>query len=80
MPYSAVIHPCLLSLRNGGTRSSTDAVHNTWVFPKETKTEPSACCVNCRLNSIGLNAFWGRWLGLIGVVPLGWLAPTLACS
>jgi hypothetical protein len=42
MPYSAVIQPLPVSLRNGGTRSSTDAVHMTRVSPSEISAEPSA--------------------------------------
>ena len=45
MPYSAVTQPRPESLRNGGTRSSTVALHSTWVSPNSTSTEPSACFV-----------------------------------
>ncbi len=48
MPYSAVTHPRPLPLRNGGTRSSTLAVHRTRVNPISTRTEPSAWRVNLR--------------------------------
>jgi len=41
MPYSAVTQPRPLSFRNGGTRSSTLAVHSTRVSPNATSTEPS---------------------------------------
>src|SRR5881227_43690 len=42
MPYSAVIQPWDLPRRNGGTVSSTLAVHSTWVSPHSIRTEPSA--------------------------------------
>jgi hypothetical protein len=45
MPYSAVTQPSPLPRLCGGTRSSTEAVHSTWVAPKATSTEPSACIV-----------------------------------
>ena len=43
MPYSAVTQPWPLPRRNGGTRSSTDAVQITRVSPTSTRTAPSAC-------------------------------------
>ena len=36
---------CDVLQADGGTRSSTDAVHNTLVRPNSTSTEPSACTV-----------------------------------
>ena len=45
MPYSAVTQPWPLPFRNGGTFSSTLAVHSTLVSPNSTSTEPSACLV-----------------------------------
>jgi len=42
MAYSAVIQPLPVPLRNGGTRSSTVAVHMTLVLPMLMSTEPSA--------------------------------------
>ena len=45
IPYSAVSQPCPLPLRNGGTPSSTLAVHSTRVSPAAISTEPSACFV-----------------------------------
>ena len=45
MPYSAVTQPCPLPRRNGGTRSSTEAVQITRVSPTSTSTAPSACRV-----------------------------------
>ena len=42
MPYSAVTQPSPLPRLCGGTFSSTEAVHSTWVSPKATSTEPSA--------------------------------------
>ena len=43
MPYSAVIQPLPCPRRNGGTRSSTDAVQITRVSPTSIRTDPSAC-------------------------------------
>ena len=40
--YSAFIHPVPLFLKKGGTFSSTDAVHITFVSPISIRTEPSA--------------------------------------
>ncbi len=40
MEYSAVTHPRPVPRIQGGTRSSTDAVHSTLVCPKVTSTEP----------------------------------------
>ena len=48
MPYSAVTQPSPLPRRNGGTFSSTLAVHSTRVSPNETSTEPSAWRVKRR--------------------------------
>ena len=42
MPYSAVTQPLPELRKNGGTRSSTVAVHNTWVSPNLARHEPSA--------------------------------------
>ncbi|CFW39956.1 Uncharacterised protein [Bordetella pertussis] len=42
MPYSAVTQPSPRPFRNGGTFSSTLAVHSTCVLPARTSTEPSA--------------------------------------
>jgi len=42
MPYSAVTQPSPLPRLCGGTFSSTDAVHSTFVWPNSTSTEPSA--------------------------------------
>src|SRR5271163_217929 len=42
MPYSAVTQPFPVLRRNGGTRSSTEAVHSTWVSPNFARHEPSA--------------------------------------
>ena len=43
--YSAVTQPSPLPARNGGTLSSTVALHSTRVFPTSISTEPSACMV-----------------------------------
>ena len=40
MEYSAVTHPLPLPRIHGGTRSSTEAVHSTLVWPNVTSTEP----------------------------------------
>src|SRR6516164_7233673 len=42
IPYSAVTQPRPVLRRNGGTRSSTEAVHSTCVSPNFAKHEPSA--------------------------------------
>ncbi len=42
MPYSAVTQPLPVPRRNGGTRSSTEAVQITFVWPTSMSTEPSA--------------------------------------
>jgi hypothetical protein len=41
MAYSAVTQPRPLSLRNGGTLFSTEAVHKTQVSPARMSAEPS---------------------------------------
>src|SRR5580704_18654095 len=46
MPYSAVTQPRPVLRRNGGTRSSTVAVHSTCVSPNFAKHEPSAYLEN----------------------------------
>jgi hypothetical protein len=43
MPYSAVTQPLPELRSQAGTRSSRLAVHKTWVSPKRTRQEPSAC-------------------------------------
>ena len=43
--YSAVTQPLPLPRIQGGTRSSTDAVHSTLVPPKVTSTDPGAMTV-----------------------------------
>ena len=43
IPYSAVTQPLPVPLRNGGTRSSTEAAQRTFVSPSATSAEPSAC-------------------------------------
>src|SRR5215208_140936 len=42
MPYSAVTQPFPVLRRNGGTRSSTVAMHSTCVSPNRARHEPSA--------------------------------------
>src|SRR3954451_17844333 len=46
--YSAVTQPSPLPLRQRGTPSVTEAVQKTFVSPKETRTEPSACLLHPR--------------------------------
>ena len=58
--YSAVTHPRPVSRRNGGTLSSTLAVHSTHVSPHFTSTLPSACLVKSRTISKSLS-----WSGLL---------------
>src|ERR1051325_9762251 len=48
MEYSAVTQPSPLPLRQRGTPSVTEAVQKTFVSPKETRTEPSACLLHPR--------------------------------
>jgi hypothetical protein len=60
MPYSAVTQPSPLPRLCGGTFSSTEAVHNTWVLPKAINTEPSACMVKLRVMRTGRNASLAR--------------------
>jgi hypothetical protein len=43
MPYSAVTQPLPLLRKNGGTRSSSEAVQKTWVLPNLARQDPSAC-------------------------------------
>src|SRR5215470_17933677 len=42
MPYSAVTQPRWVLRIQGGTFSSIEAVHSTWVSPNLTRHEPSA--------------------------------------
>ena len=48
MPYSAVTQPLPPPRNHGGTRSSREAVHKTWVSPNLTRHDPSACFENPR--------------------------------
>ncbi len=50
IPYSAVTQPSFCPLRNRGTRSSTVAVHRTFVRPISTSADPSA--YSCTLRRI----------------------------
>ena len=45
MEYSAVTQPLPLPRIQGGTRSSTEAVQSTLVWPKVTSTDPGAMTV-----------------------------------
>ena len=65
MPYSAVTQPVPLPLSQGGTRSSTLAVHSTLVSPQEIRTEPSACMVKWRWITTGRNSSARRPEGLL---------------
>src|SRR3954470_11433319 len=79
MPYSAVTQPEPLPLRNGGTFSSTLAVHSTRVCPISTRTEPSACLVNRRWKRTGRRSAAPRSKDRFMVVFLLWkLARDLA--
>ncbi len=51
--YSAVTQPLPPPRSQGGTRSSTDAVHSTLVFPIDTSTDPLANSVKSRTNDTG---------------------------
>ena len=51
--YSAVTQPFPLPRIHGGTRSSTEAVHSTLVFPMETSTDPGANSVKSRTKLTG---------------------------
>ena len=65
MPYSAVTQPWPLPRRNGGTPSSTLAVHSTRVSPNSTSTEPSACRVKRRVKrTAAAHRARGRWVWL----------------
>ena len=48
--YSAVTQPFPDPRIQGGTRSSTDAVHSTRVRPIDTRTDPGAKTVKSRSN------------------------------
>ena len=45
MEYSAVTQPRPVPRIQGGTRSSTEAVHSTLVWPNVTSTDPGAMTV-----------------------------------
>jgi hypothetical protein len=45
MEYSAVTQPRPVPRIQGGTRSSTEAVHSTFVCPNVTSTDPGAITV-----------------------------------
>src|SRR5665213_1248844 len=55
MEYSAVTQPLPFPRKKDGISSDTDALHKTWVFPMDTKTDPSAYRVYDRR----------KWMGLI---------------
>jgi hypothetical protein len=42
MEYSLVTQPLPFPFKNPGTSSETEAVQRTFVFPMQTRTEPSA--------------------------------------
>ena len=52
--YSAVIQPFELPFKNGGTFSSTVALHITLVLPNSIKTEPSGYLIYSLLTLISL--------------------------
>ena len=51
-------HPRPLLRKNGGTRSSSEAVQNTWVFPNLARQDPSAC--NATEGSIDIDLSWSE--------------------
>ncbi len=75
--YSAVIHPpgTPCDRIHGGTRSSTEAPHSTWVWPTRTSTEPFAPPANPASNVTGLSSSAARpsslWCGFVIVLPGG---------
>ena len=69
MPYSAVTQPLPVLRRNGGTRSSTVAVHRTWVSPKRTRQEPSAWRAASSSRLTVRSWSWARPEGRIGGFP-----------
>jgi hypothetical protein len=66
MPYSAVTQPRPVLRKKGGTRSSTEAVHSTWVSPKRARHEPSAYLAKPGSRVTGRIASGGRPEGRIG--------------
>ena len=55
MEYSAVTQPSP-SGTWGGVRSSTEAVHSTWVLPQRMRQEPSANRLTFGMISMGRSA------------------------
>src|SRR5574343_695398 len=72
MPYSAVTQPSPEPFLCGGTRSSTEAVHSTRVWPNSISTEPSAWRVKPRVMRTGRSWSGGRPLGRAKAV-VGWV-------
>ena len=70
MEYSAVTHPRPVSLRKGGTFSSTLAVHSTQVSPHFMSTLPAACFVKFLTNSIFLSWSFFRFMSLARSFPV----------
>src|SRR5580693_7917631 len=58
--YSAVTQPLPLPRIQGGTRSSTEAVHRTLVRPIDTSTEPGAKTVKSRWKETGRSSSRAR--------------------
>ena len=69
MLYSAVTQPLPVPFIQRGTFSSTEAVHNTRVLPKETKTDPAAISVKSRWKVSGRNSFAARPSGRVMLSP-----------
>src|SRR5260221_1079899 len=55
MPYSAVTQPLPVLRKKGGTFSSIEAVHSTWVLPNFARQEPSAYLLTLISNVISRN-------------------------
>ena len=76
MPYSAVSQPCPVPLRNGGTPSSTLAVHSTCVSPTAISTEPSAWRVKPRVMRTARSSSARRPEGREGMGATFWWSST----
>ena len=75
MPYSAVTQPSPLPrLRNGGTFSSTLAVHSTRVSPNSISTEPSAWLREAAREAHGAQARGAVERSVIGRLSSDWRA------
>ena len=79
MPYSAVTQPLPAPRSHGGTCSSRLAVQKTWVSPKRTRQEPSACFDTPRSRLTGRMSSAARFDGrtLWGIMSIGGFLPLL---